>query len=231
MLLWGPQMFVSYRLRKPVLMILLLTCGLLAMSDVAHACDLQLEKLAVPLAGTNFPNDLCIESYFEQRDLGRMSLGANEQTGAYFFRDQSKMDFNDLAIFKRLAPNPPAVLAPMGLDGREALLKKIYGIYLKSLRSDSGACELQLSANGQPRSLEDFTFSERLEEGQPGTRLSIMSDGSFDPSWEMLCQGSDGQKHVEKSGSYFFLFIDVYDNVDASAFLRDNLAQWLMSFR
>lgn len=192
----------------------------------AQACDFSIFKTELPLQEKTQHENLCLSDYFAARDLGRISLGEDHRNPnkPVLFRDTAGMRFSEMMLFE--APQAPS---PLGKDGRLALARELIEAHAKSLRNDYGACKLEIRNGDRVVELKDFTPTEREVNSQPGSRLMLTSELAIDPHWQLRCPGPKGEERVEKSGSYYFVFADIYESPDHS--LKGNLAQYLFSFQ
>lgn len=191
----------------------------------SQACDFEITKTELPLENKVRHENLCLENYFEKRDLGRFSLGEDHRTGApVIFRDTANSSFGEMYLFKTNSDDL------LGIQGRLALAKKVYANYMNSLRNDFGACKLEIRSGDRLLSIEDFIPSERNEAEQPGSRLMLTKDDVKSPHWKLLCADANGKEKIEKEGDYFFIFVDIYDNISPGT-LQNNLGKYLFSFR
>lgn len=193
----------------------------LVISTPSFACEIQLTKTELPIQA----NNPCLDTYFQTRNLGQFTLGEDERTGVpKIYRDYSDLSFGELLLFK-LENN-----APLGAAGRKAAVEKIYQSYMNNLRNDFGACTMQIFAAEKQIQFSDLIESARSIANQPGTRMMLTKDDVKNPSWKLICNDQSGKEVVEKSGNYFFFFVDVYENTTPQN-LKDHLSNYLFSFR
>lgn len=190
-------------------------------SSQSSACDFNITKSVVPLEQQTEFSNLCLDTYFEKRDLAFQSL--SEET-VKFVPDAEALVFDDMVLFETTQPSP------LEESGRLVLIEQIFNLYMANLKAYNGQCELQMYSGEQRLSLNDFLVLQRTEGGQPGTRRQLTKDDVANPSWKLLCPNKDGQPYVLKSGKYFFVFIDVYENKTLAS-TKTHLAKYMFSFR
>lgn len=134
------------------------------------------------------------------------------------------MVFDDYLLFRS------NLARPLGREGRVALIQHIFAAHRSSLRNEFGLCELRLFNGDRELGLGDFRLQEREEAGQPGNRLILTKDDVAQPRWELRCPDAKGQFTLAKSGSYFFIFVDVLENVSVAG-SNEDLAKYLFAFR
>lgn len=194
----------------------------------ASACPMSVTKTDIPLQGQQHFTGLCIEDYFQKRDLGRISIGEDAHGNSYLFRDRDQISFDDMILFE---VDPAKVSLPLGTEGRLALDRLMFNLFLSSLRGDRGeTCQLSFKSGDKVLSVDDLMAVERKEAGQPGTRIKLYNDDVPDTSWQVLCPDENGKMTVSKQGTYFFIFFDTYESQPGSR-LKGNLAKFLVSFR
>jgi hypothetical protein len=193
----------------------------IAFSAHAYACDVQIVKTIIPLNQQLNHTLLCADQYFEKRSP--LTLSADDESGM-IFQDPIDMVFYDMILFES-----PLTL-PLEEEGRLQLIDTLFESYKRSLKNHWGTCELKIQSNARDLSLADFHIVSRTEGGQPGTRRMLTKDDVEAPSWQVLCPTSDGQMKIFKSGSYFFVFVDVYENKTLSK-TKAHMAKFLFSFR
>lgn len=199
-----------------------------ASSAQAESCDLKIFATSMAIEGQTKDLDLCLDQYTEARNIGMYSQSEGFNGKIDLVRDPQYIQFYDMFLFE-------TGTKPLGETGRLDLVKSIYASFQKSLKNEFGRCEMKITAgtkaNPTPRTLtiDDFIFYVREEGGQPGSRLMLTKDDVTAPQWELVCPNGAGGTLVEKSGNYFFVFIDVYENLGTGN-LRGHLSQVLFSF-
>lgn len=182
-------------------------------------CDKSIKKVLMPLS-FDTEQGMCFDDYFSQRNLTKISINDDGQ----MFPDTNNMAFDDWLLF--------AYEKPMGESGRLQIVKEIYQSYRSSLKNEFGFCDIQLWSADKQLQVEDFQIVQREEAGQPGTRITIQSENVVDPSWKLVCTSPfDESKKVVKQGKYFFIFVDVYENIGTAAGLDNHLSKYLFSHR
>ena len=187
----------------------------------SEACNFNVMKTMIPLEQKTEFSDLCLNDYFQKRDLAFQSLidGTIQMKP-----DAETLVFDDMILFETTRT------LPLEEKGRLELIEQIFIQYTSNLKAYNGKCELQMYSGEQKISLNDFLILQRTEGGQPGTRRQLTKDDVVSPGWKLLCPNKDGQLYTLKSGKYFFVFIDVYENKTLSA-TKTHLAKFLFSFR
>lgn len=198
-------------------------------STLSHAmtspvCDFHVIKSVVPRMDDGAS---CLQDYFAGHNLAQFSLSFQTGTPIY---DSVTMQFDDMLLFTLPHTNP------LGESGRTALVEEIFQAYQSSLRDMMGACTANIYSGDKLLSLKDFSKHKREEGGQPGTRLMIKSEDISSPHWELLCQDAAGKPVLAKEGNYFFIFVDVYENLalsdhKATPKYVGHLAKYLFSYR
>lgn len=191
----------------------------------SHACDFQIDKIAVPLKDMTIQSPICLEDYFIARDFANYSQGFDRRGNLEIIQDAENIYFNDMLLFSL----PGKEKIPLQAAGRLKLVKNIYAQLFSHMNGYFGACELNLYDGNKKLSIDDFKFYAREEEGQPGSRLMLTTTDIPKSRWEVVCPLKEGGTYVTKSGNYFFLFVDVYENIGTSANLKDHFAQFLFS--
>lgn len=181
-------------------------------------CDKNIVKVAVPIKAEG-KTSLCFDEYFYIRDLANKSISDDT---AQVFNDTQKMQFDDMLLF--------SYDSPMGEAGRVAIIRDIYQSYKQSLRNEYGACTVSLFSGSKELTIADFKQESREAEGQPGTRLIIKSEDISEPRWQLQCPSATGELVVSKTDDYFFIFIDVYENIGTMN-LKNHLSKFLFSYR
>lgn len=202
---------------------LLLCLAVLFASSMASAtapktCAFSVIKTLMPLKTAN---PVCLDEYFYERNLAQYSISAEAYA---FYRDTMYMQFDDWLLFT--VPSQE----PMGEVGRLQLVRQMYETYLKSLRDTFGDCKLNLYGGDKLLTIDDFKVVQRDEEGQPGTRIVLNNEILKNQRWELVCKGATGEYGVEKSGGYFYIFFDVYENQGDQG-LVGHFSKFLLSFR
>lgn len=187
-------------------------------SSFGADCDKQIKKVMVPMAFDKEAG-ICFDEYFAKRDLAKYSL--SELSGAVV-EASDYMAFDDMILF--------TYALPMGEEGRLKIAREIYQTYLSSLKNSVGACSYKIFDGEKQLNVTDFQIGVREAEGQPGSRIILKSEDLKTPSWKLECPNENGQSVVAKSGNYFFLFVDVYENIGTSN-LQGHLTQFLFSSR
>lgn len=201
--------------------ILLLVSSLWFFSSAHADCDFSINATLIPMESAA---PVCLQDYFNARDLAHVSLVNNSQSFS-LKRDEERMQFNDQVAFQLAAQNGRLLE-----KGRLELIDKIAAAHAASLKDVFGACELKMFSGEKRLMIEDFKVSARNSEGVEGTRRMLRSDKDVEsPRWELVCKDAAGNEMVEKSGTYFFVFIDVYENLEA-ANAKGHYAQFLWSF-
>lgn len=189
----------------------------------SYACDLQIRKTANPINQQTQHEHLCLNDYFANRDLAFHSISINSMQ-FLMSKSLTTMQYDDMILFDL----PAQTVKPLGDSGRLAVVKTILSSYFNNLRNEFGACSLSLYDGAKVLTIDDFKLSARNIEGQPGTRLMLTKDDVADPAWEMTCPTESGAQSVAKSGNYFFIFVDVYENVSIST-TTTHYSQFLFS--
>jgi hypothetical protein len=189
----------------------------------SSACDLQIRKTANPINQQTEHEGLCLNEYFAIRDLAFHSISVNSM---YFLMSKSPttMQYDDMILFDL----PPHTAKPLGESGRLTVVRTILSSYFSHLRNEFGTCTLSLYDGSQKLTIDNFQRFSRDIEGQPGTRLMLTKDDVKDPSWEMTCPTASGASSVAKSGKYFFIFVDVHENLSIST-TTTHYSQFLFS--
>ncbi|MBY0383621.1 hypothetical protein K2X05_00555 [bacterium] len=185
------------------------------------ACDFNVVKSIVPLEQKTQFSELCLNDYFEKRDLAFQSLSDETMK---IVPDAETLVFDDMILFETNKT------LPLEENGRLELVEQIFNQYMSNLKAYNGLCELQIYSGEQKLSLNDFLILQRTEGGQPGTRRQLTKDDVASPSWKLLCPNQEGQPYVLKSGKYFFVFVDVYENKTFTS-TKSHLAKFMFSFR
>lgn len=195
--------------------------GLFAFISQAGACDFNIVKSVIPLEQKTEFSELCLNTYFEKRDLAFQSL--SEET-VQIVPDAETLVFDDMVLFESNKT------LPLEEQGRLELIEQIFNQYISNLKAYNGKCELQMFSGEQRLTISDFLILQRSEADQPGTRRQLTKDDVASPNWKLLCPNKDGQPYVLKSGKYFFVFIDVYENKTISS-TKAHFSKFLFSFR
>jgi hypothetical protein len=189
----------------------------------SYACDLQIRKTANPINQQTVHQDLCLDDYFAARDLAFHSISVNSMQ-FLMSKSSTTMQYDDMILFDL----PAQTAKPLGEIGRLSVVKTILASYLNSLRNEFGVCTMELYDGKKILTIEDFKLSARDIEGQPGTRLMLTKDDVADPAWRMTCPTGSGSYEVAKSGNYFFMFVDVHENVSIAT-TTTHYSQFLFS--
>jgi hypothetical protein len=189
----------------------------------SYACDLQIRKTANPINQQTVHQDLCLDDYFAARNLAFHSISANSMQ-FLMSKSATTMQYDDMILFDL----PLQTAKPLGEAGRLAVVKTILTSYFSSLRNEFGACTLSLYDGAAILTIDDFKLTARDIEGQPGTRLMLTKDDVKNPAWEMTCPTESGSYEVAKSGKYFFIFVDVHENVSITT-TTTHYSQFLFS--
>lgn len=189
----------------------------------SSACDLQIRKTANPINQQTVHEGLCLDEYFATRDLAFHSISINSMQ-FLMSKSPTTLQYDDMILFDL----PPETPKPLGESGRLAVVKTILSSYFSHLRNEFGSCTLSLYDGTQTLTIDDFKKFPRDIEGQPGTRLILTKDDVKNPSWEMTCPTESGASYVAKSGKYFFIFVDVHENVSIST-TTTHYSQFLFS--
>lgn len=195
------------------------------MPFAAADCDLLVTKVSVPFLSPDVEGPLCLEDYFELRKLASYSIGQSKLGTPTLFYDTENIQFDDMFLFK------PNSTDRLGNEGRLSLVKSIYRALLSSLQNEFGTCSLHLYSATKELTIEDFLYYHREEAGQPGSRLMLTYEDVTGSRWELLCSDDQGKEVVEKAGTYFFIFVDVYENIGTIPTLQDHLSKYLISLR
>jgi hypothetical protein len=177
----------------------------------SYACDLQIRKTGNPINQQTTHEGLCLDDYFATRDLAFHSINIDSMK-FLMSKSLTTMQYDDMILFDL----PPQTPKPLGDTGRLTLVKTILSSYFNNLRNEFGACSLSLYDGTNVLTIDDFKLSARDIEGQPGTRLMLTKDDVKNPAWEMTCPTESGAQSVAKSGKYFFIFVDVHENMSIS---------------
>ncbi len=191
----------------------------------SSACDFQITKTAGQLNSQTHHKDLCLQDYFQQRNLGFQSL-SRDAVNYVIISDLEKMYFDDMLLFEM--PHQKGI--PLEKAGRLKWVKEIYIQYFASLKNEYGACSLRLYSGKELLSLNDFIPTERDVNGQPGSRLMLTKDDIQNPSWELACPSATGAMEVSKKGKYFFMFVDIYENKNLTQ-TQTHFSQFLFSLQ
>lgn len=197
---------------------ILVSVFVFASSAFGSECDKRITKVMIPMS-FDAEQGICFDDYFANRNLSKISISSDD--GA-LFEDAKNMAFDDMLLF--------SYDKPMGEEGRLNIAKEIYQSYRQSLKDPMGACDIQLWNGDKQLQVTDFQIAKREAEGQPGTRIIIKSEDFKSPSWKLVCKSVLGGENVVKQGKYFFVFVDVYENI-GTANLKNHLSQYLFSHR
>lgn len=175
----------------------------------------------IPLKGETIHSNLCLDRYFEERELITTSISDELPV---LFQDFDNMVFDDILLIETQKS------LPLEEKGRLEILESIFQSYKSSLKSPYGSCDLKLLSGEKEISFEVFQILAREEGGQPGTRRMLTKDDVSQPNWQVFCSNSSGEKILFKSGTYFFVFVDIYENKTLQN-TSAHLAKFLFSFR
>ena len=189
----------------------------------SSACYLIIRKTANPINQQTVHENLCLDDYFAKRDLAFHSISINAMQ-FLMSKNLSTMHYDDMILFDL----PAQTVTPLGEAGRLAVVKTILTAYFNNLSNEFGACSLTLFDGTKALTMDDFKLSARNIEGQPGTRLMLTKDDVKNPAWEMSCPTESGAHEVTKSGEYFFIFVDVYENISIAT-TTTHYSQFLFS--
>lgn len=183
------------------------------------ACDIVVERAKTQQEpGMQLSLPLCLEDYLSQIDL--VHHGESE-VGLGTMQTHDMMTFN----------LPQGSALSVRSDRRVLTLQSIFKSMLTSLQDEYGACELKMFARDRVLSAADFVTQARVVEEQAGTRIILRSEEQTEPRWNLECPDEDGLKVVTKSGEYFMVFIDVYENQDPARLgTKSHLMSYLFSF-
>lgn len=188
-------------------------------------CEFVVTKTMIPIDKKTSHQNLCLRDYMINRDLAFHSLSETQQGSIIFVKNDKTMQFDDMLLFELPKQNGK----PLENQGRLELVKLILGSFFSELKNSYGSCELKLYSDSKELTLADFKESARDADGQPGTRLMLRKDDVANPRWELICPLESGDKEVVKSGDYFFIFVDVYENTGENEKLKGHLSRFLFS--
>jgi hypothetical protein len=193
----------------------------------ASTCDVQINQTMVPMSIDNsVGTPLCMEDYFKVRDMAFKSLTGDPTGARYLTNDLESISFNDMFTFSL----PGRENIPLGEKGRLELIVNTLTQFKASLTNGVGTCELKIYGDGKELSIGDFKKYDRTEEGQPGTRLTLNDHEVKKQSWELICPTiKKGETYVAKKGTYFYIFVDVYEN-QGDKNLNGHFSKFLFSF-
>ncbi len=187
-------------------------------------CDVLVTNTMVSLEAKSTHEGLCLSDYMLKRDFAFKSLSENQAGATIIINDPEKMYFNDSFLFQVAE----AKKNPLEDEGRLAIVQKIVSLFFSELKNKHGSCELKLYSDQKRLMLADFKQFARKAEDLPGTRLMLTRDDVKNPSWELECPNAKNEKEISKSGNYFFLFVDVYQNKAEKRF-KGHVAELLFS--
>jgi hypothetical protein len=208
-------------------MVVLFFGGSVFASNGAGACDVQINQTMVPMStDDSVVTPICMEDYFKVRDMAFKSLTGDPTGARYLTNDFENISFNDMFTFSL----PGRENIPLGEKGRVELVENTIKKFKASLTNGVGTCELKIYSDGKELFLKDFIKYNRTEEGQPGTRLTLNDHEVKNQSWELICPTiKKGETYVAKKGTYFYIFVDVYENVGTKN-LSGHFSKFLFSF-
>ncbi len=187
-------------------------------------CSLSMFKTLRPVDGATNHKNLCIEDYFSKLELGQISLTEDKAGTEVISRNSSLMVYDDyILLASRQA-------SPLGEQGRLSALEVIYNSYINNIRNDNGLCRLDLRVGDKVLGFSDLKVVARSEQGLTGTRVALSKDEVPEAKWRLHCPDQNGEMKLTKSGSYFFIFVDIYDPAPGMN-VPGNFAKFLFSFR
>ncbi len=190
-----------------------------------EVCSLSISKTMRPVQGAINHQNLCIDNYFSGLRLGQLSLDFDSKTGEEVTSNNSRlMVYDDSMLVKSHTPSP------LGEQGRLNALEVIYNSYQKNIRNENGLCRLEILDGERALNFSDLKVVARSIEGLIGTRVTLGKNDIPNAKWRLSCPNQQGKMEITKSGSYFFIFVDIYDPAPGMN-VQGNLSKFLFSFR
>jgi hypothetical protein len=187
-------------------------------------CDFVIYRVMVPLKNKVDTNPICLNEYFQLRDLGQFSYIDNSKGKIVSYQDKQSIQLEDIILFE-------VSEKLLGIKGRLKYIKEIYKKLNGSIKNDFGLCHVNLMDDDKTLSINDFILTAREEGDHPGSRLMLTNDDIKNPHWELICTNSMGIQKIVKKGTYVFIFIDIYENIGTKTIFSHHMAKYLFHLK